>query len=122
MGARFPKTVIYKFNTGVESHKLIAEYIQAQWKNTLGIDVTLESQEWQVFLADTRKQQFQTARLGWIGTGADPESEFLRLWRCSSPNNRVKWCNPQYEALLIEAGHHDRPQGPPAPRSPRPRR
>jgi oligopeptide transport system substrate-binding protein len=103
MGARFPRSVVYKFNTGVESHKLVAEYVQAQWKNTLGIDVTLESQEWQVFLADTRKQQFQTARLGWIGTAADPEGEFLHLWRCNSPNNRVKWCNPRYEALMDEA-------------------
>ncbi len=103
MGAGFPTTVVYKFNTGVEDHKLIAEYVQAQWKGVLGIDVSLESQEWQVFLADTRKQQFQTARLGWIASAADPESEFARLWRCSSPNNRPRWCNPRYEALLDEA-------------------
>ncbi len=103
MGARFPRSVVYKFNTGVEMHKLVAEYVQAQWKQTLGIDVTLESQEWQVFLADTRKQQFQTARLGWIGNAAEPESEFTLLWRCNSPNNRVKWCNPEYDRLLDEA-------------------
>jgi oligopeptide transport system substrate-binding protein len=102
MGARFPTTVTYKFNTGVEGHKLVAEYVQAQWKTVLGIDVSIESQEWQVFLSDTRKQQFQTARLGWIAAGAQPESEFMRLWRCSSPNNRPKWCNPQYEAILDE--------------------
>jgi oligopeptide transport system substrate-binding protein len=103
MGARFPKTVVYKFNTGVEGHKLVAEYVQAQWKNVLGIDVSLESQEWKVFLADTRKLQYQTARMGWIGSAADPESEFLRIWRCSSPNNRPKWCNPQFEALMDRA-------------------
>jgi oligopeptide transport system substrate-binding protein len=102
MGARFPKTVIYKFNTGVEDHKLVAEYVQAQWKNVLGIDVALESQEWQVFLSDTRKQQYQTARLGWIATGTEPYSQFARNWRCTSPNNRPKWCNPQYEAILDE--------------------
>ncbi len=103
MGARFPTTVVYKFNTGVESHKLVAEYVQGQWKDVLGIDVTLESQEWQVFLADTRKQQFQVARLGWIAAGSEPESQFARLWRCSSPNNRPAWCNPEYERLLDEA-------------------
>lgn len=102
MGAKFPRTVTYKFNTGVEGHKLIAEYVQAQWKSVLGIDVTLESQEWQVFLSDTRKQQYQTARMGWIAAGSQPESEFARLWRCSSPNNRPRWCNPQYEAILDE--------------------
>jgi oligopeptide transport system substrate-binding protein len=102
MGARFPQTVVYKFNTGVESHKLIAEYVQAQWKTVLGIEVTLESQEWQVFLSDTRKLQYQTARMGWIAAGSDPESEFARLWRCSSPNNRPKWCNQAYERILDE--------------------
>lgn len=103
MGARFPTSVIYKFNTGVEGHKLVAEYVQAQWKQVLGIDVTLESQEWQIFQAVTRKQEYQTARMGWIGTAAEPESEFLRNWRCSSPQNRPAWCNPQFEALLDEA-------------------
>lgn len=102
MGARFPSTIVYKFNTGVESHKLVAEYVQAQWKSVLGIDVTLESQEWQVFLADTRKQQFQTARLGWIAAGSEPYSQFARNYRCTSPNNRPKWCNARYEAILDE--------------------
>ena len=103
MGPRFPKSVLYKFNTGVEGHKLVAEYVQAQWKNVLGIDVGLESQEWKVYLSDTRKLQYQTGRMGWIGTAADPESEFLRIFRCSSPNNRPAWCNPKYEALMDEA-------------------
>ncbi|HVK74643.1 MAG TPA: peptide ABC transporter substrate-binding protein [Kofleriaceae bacterium] len=103
MGARFPKVVTYKFNTGVEGHKLIAEYVQAQWKQVLGIDVSIESQEWQVFLSDTRRMQYETARLGWIASAADPEGQFLRMFRCNSPNNRPKWCDPRYEALMDEA-------------------
>ncbi len=103
LGPRFPRRVTYKFNSGTESHKLIAEYVQAQWKSVLGIDVGLESQEWQVFLAATRIGEFEIARMGWIGAAPNPESEFLNLWRCSSPNNRAKWCNPRFEALMDQA-------------------
>ncbi len=103
LGDRFPARVVYKFNTGVEGHKLVAEYIQAQWKSVLGIDVVLESQEWQVFLSATRIGEFEVARMGWTGAAPSPESEFLGIWRCSSPNNRSKWCNPTFEALMDEA-------------------
>jgi oligopeptide transport system substrate-binding protein len=103
LGDRFPRRVTYKFNTGTESHKLIAEYIQAQWKAVLGIDVSIESQEWQVFVSDTRIGEYEVARMGWIGSAPNPESEFMTLWRCSSRNNRPKWCNQEFERLLDEA-------------------
>jgi oligopeptide transport system substrate-binding protein len=41
--------------------------------------------------------------LGWIGSSPSPESEFMKLWRCSSRNNRAKWCNQDYERLLDDA-------------------
>ncbi len=102
LGDRFPRTITYKFNTGTESHKLLAEYIQAQWKSVLGVDITIESQEWQVFISDTRIGEYEVARMGWIGSAPNPESDFMSLWRCASRNNRPKWCNPQYEALMEE--------------------
>ena len=40
--------------------------------------------------------------MGWTGSAPSPESEFLGIWRCSSPNNRSKWCNPTFEALMDE--------------------
>ena len=103
MGARFPRELVYKFNVGFEAHKLVSEYIQAQWSSVLQIDVRLEQQEWQVFLNDTRALEFQVARLGWIGTAADPEVEFIRIWRCGTPNNRTGWCNAEFDRLLDQA-------------------
>ena len=103
MGARFPTEIVYKFNVGFEAHKLISEYIQAQWRQVLQLGVRLEQQDWQVFLNDTRQLDYQVARLGWIGTAADPEVEFLRIWKCGAPNNRTAWCNARFDALLDEA-------------------
>lgn len=103
LGPRFPRTLIYKFNLGYEGHKLVAEFLQAEWRRTLGLDVRLEQQEWQVFLSDTRAGAFDLARLGWIGTAPDPEVEFLRMWRCGGSNNRAGWCDPTFDRLLDEA-------------------
>jgi oligopeptide transport system substrate-binding protein len=102
MGASFPSTITYKFNQGNEGHKLIAEYLQAQWEKVLGIDVVLEVQEWKTFLSDTKGGQYQTARFGWIGNFPDSEAEFLPMFACSSPNNRSKWCSPAFEAAMAE--------------------
>ncbi|MEZ4398840.1 MAG: peptide ABC transporter substrate-binding protein [Kofleriaceae bacterium] len=103
LGPRFPTSIAYKFNAGFEAHKLVSEYIQAQWHGVLGIEVTLEQQEWAVFVNDTRQFEYQVARMGWIGTAPDPEVEFVRVWRCGAPNNRPGWCNPRFDALLDEA-------------------
>jgi len=103
LGDRFPREIVYKFNLGFEAHKLIAEYMQAQWKQVLGVEVRIESQEWQVFLADTRNLEYQIARMGWIGSAPDPEVEFVRMWRCGAANNRPQWCNRAFDQLLDEA-------------------
>ncbi len=102
LGKDFPTSITFKFNQGNEGHKLIAEYLQAQWQQVLGISVTLEVQEWKTFLADTKGGRYQTARFGWIGNFPDAEAEFLPMFQCDSPNNRARWCNPAFEAAMAE--------------------
>jgi oligopeptide transport system substrate-binding protein len=107
MGDTFPRTLELKFNTGVEQHKVIAEYIQDQWKKNLGLDFILQVQEWQTYLADTTAGNFQVGRLGWIGSTPDPESQFLIIFRCNdgkpSPYNRSRWCSPEFNRLYEQA-------------------
>lgn len=98
-----PSSFVYKFNQGSETHKLVAEYLQAQWQRVLGLDVELEIQEWKTFLSDTKGGQFEAARFGWIGNFPDAEGEFLPMFRCDSPNNRPHWCDAEYERLMTEA-------------------
>lgn len=102
MGPAFPRHFTIKFNSGVEGHKLIAEYLQQEWSKNLGLDVDLESQEWKTFLKDTRNGQFDVARFGGIGNFPDPE-EFLADYKCKSPSNRPGWCNEKYDALFKKA-------------------
>ncbi len=102
MGDKFPDTITVKFNT-MEAHKLIAEQIQQQWKRVLGIRVELESQEWKTFLSDTRNGQYDVARMGWVSGTPDPETAFLApLFKCDSPSNRTKFCDPEFDRLFAE--------------------
>jgi oligopeptide transport system substrate-binding protein len=103
LGAAFPTTLSYKYNVGNEANKLVSEYLQSQWEKVLGLRVFVETQEWKVYLSDTRSGNFDTARMGWIGNFPDPEGEFLPLFRCASPNNRAQWCDQRYEDAMEAA-------------------
>ncbi|HTJ40653.1 MAG TPA: peptide ABC transporter substrate-binding protein [Kofleriaceae bacterium] len=102
LGADFPK-LTYRYNSGSEGHKLIAEYLQQSWQQVLGLDVGLESQEWKTFVKDTTDGQYQMARFGNIGSIADTESDFIVLFHCKAPSNRSRYCSPEFEKVYAEA-------------------
>lgn len=100
-GKGFPTFAIL-YNTSA-AHKRIAEYIQAQWKTNLGIDVTLVNQEWGTYL-DTRSQShnFDLARAGWIGDYLDP-STFSDMWTTGQTQNDGLYSNKKYDELIEKA-------------------
>jgi oligopeptide transport system substrate-binding protein len=103
MGDDFPDKISLKFNSGSEGHKIIAEFMQHQWKQNLGLDIELSSQEWKTYLKETTAGNYQLARFGWIADTPDPESQFLLMFKCGSPYNRARWCNKEYDALFKKA-------------------
>ncbi len=90
------------YNTS-EAHRPIAEAIQDMWKKHLNIEVTLENQEWKVYLQSRSDGEFTIARAGWIGDYNDPNT-FLDLFTSSSGNNHTGWSNPLYDNLIAKAG------------------
>ena len=94
-----PITLIY--NT-TEQHKQIASAAQQMWKDNLGIDVTIENQEWKVYLGRLQKVDFQMARLGWIGDYADPNT-FLELFASTNGNNHSNWADEKFDQMLLDA-------------------
>lgn len=103
MKGSFPSKLTIRFNTGVEYHKTIAEWIQHEWMTKLGLDVAIESQEWNMYTEATSRGDFEIARFGGILNFQDPESEFLSNYKCASPENRPKWCNDEFDRLFREA-------------------
>lgn len=90
------------YNT-MSSHHKIAQAIQEQWRDTLGIKVRLENKEWKVYLDEQRRHQFQIARMGGIANNYDPISFLDRFRYLSSDENFSQWTHPEFTELLEKA-------------------
>lgn len=85
-----------------EAHKQVAEVIQQQWKQVLGLEVEIRNQEWKVFQATVQSLDYDIARGGWIGDYLDP-STFLDIWHSGSGNNRTGFASARYDSMLALA-------------------
>lgn len=96
-GTGFPETVAM-YNTN-DTNRLIGEFLQAQWKEYLNVNIQLESQEWKVFLNRLQVDPPQVFRLGWGADFPDPDN-FMNLFISTSGNNRLRWSNSRYDELV----------------------
>lgn len=102
---KFPiNQVDITYNTQ-ESNKIVAEFIQAQWKQNLGLTVPLKNMEWKTFLDMRSKVEYNGfARSGWVGDYMDPFT-FLNLFYTPAGDNGTGWWDPKYVAMLDKANH-----------------
>lgn len=112
-----PPNLRILYNT-MEAHKSIAAFIQDQWKQNIGVESTLENQEWQTYLNSRRSGQFDVARAGWIPDYSDPttyldmftsdnfdsDKDPTRLDRpmIFNPQNHPKYNNPHYNRIVLQ--------------------
>jgi oligopeptide transport system substrate-binding protein len=99
-GEGFPSTALL-YNTS-DFHKKVAEYVQQQWGQNLGISITIENAEWKTVLARGKEQDFNILRMGWIGDYQDPNT-FLELFQTNAGQNYGKYSNPEFDALIQQA-------------------
>ncbi len=89
------------YNTS-ENHKKIAIAIQNMWKQ-VGVDVTLNNQEWQVYLDTRDNKQFDVARAGWIADYVDPVT-FLDLFLSDAGvRNDAGYNNSDFDKLVKDS-------------------
>ena len=107
--SKFPiAEVEITYNTS-ESNRAVAEFIQAQWKQHLGLTVPLKNVEWKTFLDQRSKLQYKGfARAGWVGDYMDPYS-FLALFTTLGHDNGAGWLDPKYVQMLKEANRESDP-------------
>ncbi|MFL0507543.1 peptide ABC transporter substrate-binding protein [Ureibacillus sp. 179-F W5.1 NHS] len=90
------------FNTS-EAHAAIAQFIQEGWRTNLGIDVTLDNSEWQVYLDKVSNLDYNIARMGWIADYNDAYT-FLEMYNSAeNGNNDTGWENAEYTKLLEQS-------------------
>jgi oligopeptide transport system substrate-binding protein len=90
------------YNTS-ESNRQVAEFVQAQWKQNLGLTIPLKNMEWKTFLQARANREFKgVARSGWIGDYLDPYS-FLALFTTEAGDNGTGWFDREYVRMLQQA-------------------
>ncbi|EKF9442089.1 oligopeptide ABC transporter substrate-binding protein OppA [Vibrio cholerae] len=89
------------YNTS-ENHKKIATAIQSMWKTSLGVDISLENQEWKTYLDTRRQGNFDVTRAGWCGD-YNEASSFLTLMLSSNTSNDPQYHSAEYDAVIEKA-------------------
>lgn len=93
--------VEYIYNTQ-ESNKAMAEWMQAQWKQNLGITISLRNMEWKTFLNVRAKLEYKGfSRGAWSADYMDPFT-FLSLFYTGGENG-TGWQDPKYVTMLDAA-------------------
>ena len=92
-----------------QTHKLVAEKVQALWREHLGVRVELENREWKVFLKELASDPPPVFRLGWGADFPDPDN-FMSLFTSYSENNHTGWANPRYDELVERAAREADPE------------
>ena len=81
----------------------VAEFVQAQWKQNLGITIAIKMMEFKTFLVAQSKLEYKgIARSGWVADYMDPFN-FLWLYYTPTGNNGTGWWDKRYADLLDEA-------------------
>ncbi len=90
------------YNTA-ESNQKVAEFIQAQWKQNLGISVPLKNMEFKTFLPYRSAVEYSgMVRNGWVGDYMDPFT-FLNLFYSPQNDGATGWWDPKYDKMLDDA-------------------
>ena len=73
-----------------------SKYLQAQWRENLGVGITWEATEWAIFLDRLKREPPHVFSTGWVADYPDPSS-FLRValkW------GQTGWRNEVYDRLV----------------------
>ncbi len=92
-------SILYNTEGG---HLAIAQTIQANWHQALGVSVTLEGVEPRMFSQRLRQHNFTISRAAWIGDYRDPTT-FLDKFITGNGNNDAQYSNPAFDALMHQA-------------------
>lgn len=105
----FPATdVELTYNTS-ESNRQVAEFVQAQWRQNLGVTVPLRNMEFRTYLGLRAAGDYRgVVRAGWVGDYMDPFT-FLDIFSTPGGNNATGWFDPAYVEMLRDANREADP-------------
>jgi ABC-type oligopeptide transport system substrate-binding subunit len=97
-----PLNLEIRYNT-LGGHKLVAIAIQSMWREHLGVEAHLVSEEYKVFLSNVRSMEnTEVYRLSWTGDYNDAQT-FLQLFQTGHSMNLTGYSNQKVDELLDSA-------------------
>ncbi|MDO5301632.1 MAG: peptide ABC transporter substrate-binding protein [Tissierellia bacterium] len=93
--------MVISFNTS-DNHRKIAQFVQEQWRQHLGIEVGMENMEFRVLLDKRANKDYDILYMGWLADYADPVS-MLDIYMTGSGQNVFNYSNPEFDALVADA-------------------
>lgn len=84
-------------------NRTIAQFIQAQFKQNLGIDIKLEPMESKAFQQMIGQNAHHMAFLGWGADYPDPDNWLPELFGTGLGNNHTNYSNPDFDKLAEQA-------------------
>jgi oligopeptide transport system substrate-binding protein len=107
--ARFPlQDVEITYNTN-ENNRAVAEFVQAQFKQNLGLTVPIRNVEWRTYMDVKANLEYKgMGRFGWVGDYMDPFT-FLALFSTPRGDNGTGWYDPTFVAMLDRANREPDP-------------
>jgi oligopeptide transport system substrate-binding protein len=84
-------------------NRTIAQFLQGQMKDNLGINLTLEPMEAKAFTQLVNSEKHTWAYFGWGADYPDPDNWLPELFGTGAGNNHTGYSNPQFDALAKQA-------------------
>jgi oligopeptide transport system substrate-binding protein len=100
-GKGFPKLTLLQTDTA--TNKAIGEFLQAEWKKHLGIDITLEFTDTKTRSARFNSGDFQLVLGGWGEDFPDPENWILGLYETGGSINKQFCSMKEIDDLIAKA-------------------
>jgi oligopeptide transport system substrate-binding protein len=96
----------YSFNANSQNQK-VAENLQSQWRNNLGVNVDLDSMDFPSLLKKRKAKETIVFRDSWGADYDHPQDWFDNLDTCAQAppgkGNSEGYCNPKVDALVAKA-------------------
>ncbi len=87
----------------IELNYLIAQALQQQWKETLGIDIEIQSIDFKSLLSKVADASYCMAIFAWSADYGDPASLLHRFCNKDDSMNYPRWSHPSFIKALEEA-------------------
>jgi len=102
---KFPVDEVKFIYATHSSNKALAEFMQAQWKQNLGITVMLNNMEFKTYMSARSKLEYKGLALGnYAADYMDPVT-FLNIFLTPGGDNGTGWWEQKYVDLIEEANH-----------------